>query len=378
MVSNGHVLANIDEAFWPQSLALRNNTMTFCALHRICRFSCDAVDVIAGGSFGFADGAGEAAKFNCPLGAAVCADGSIVVADYGNHRVRKISPDGVVSTLAGSGESGLADGPGPVAKFRFPHGIATRPDGTILVADSENSSIRQISADGVVSTLASHVSSFVRDKREASFIKPTDIAVCPDGAVLVCDGSNQTIDLIETDGTISTVAGSIGNFGCSDGFGSEATFMFPQFLAVDCAGHAVVGDEGGVRKIVLATGEVTTVAEFKDKDSAPPVWIDSNGGIIFGHQEDHTLRRIANVGLGVGYDSAFYPPSWTPTRLCYTHTPRWGREAVCAVLQVWAWTSAPARKRRSRAVLPMLPLEVWYLILMQLPIHAFGRRVKRA
>jgi glucose/arabinose dehydrogenase len=107
------------------------------------------VSVVAGsGSAGHADGHGTQASFHAPTGVAVDGDGNIIVADYGSHRIRKISPDGSVSTLAGSGTAGHADGHGTQASFHTPRGVAVDGDGNTIVADYGSHRIRKISPDG--------------------------------------------------------------------------------------------------------------------------------------------------------------------------------------------------------------------------------------
>jgi sugar lactone lactonase YvrE len=103
---------------------------------------------------GFADGVGQAAQFRGPSGVAVDAVGTLYVADRGNNRIRKITPAGVVTTLAGSDQSGFADGQGAAAAFAAPTGVAVSTSGTVYVADADNNRIRQVSQAGVVTTLA--------------------------------------------------------------------------------------------------------------------------------------------------------------------------------------------------------------------------------
>jgi glucose/arabinose dehydrogenase len=112
------------------------------------------VSTLAGSrSYGFADGAGAAAQFNCPCDVAVDGEGNIIITDYGNDRVRKITPDGTVSTLAGSGSAGFVDGTGAAARFNRPSGVAVDGEGSIIIADSGNHRLRKITPDGTVSTL---------------------------------------------------------------------------------------------------------------------------------------------------------------------------------------------------------------------------------
>ena len=102
---------------------------------------------------GFADGAGAAAQFYRPSGVAVDGEGSIIITEWGNHGVRKITPNGTVSTLAGSGRQGFADGAGAAAQFNYPIGVAVDGEGSIIIADCHNKRLRKITPDGTVSTL---------------------------------------------------------------------------------------------------------------------------------------------------------------------------------------------------------------------------------
>ncbi len=113
------------------------------------------MEVLAGsGTAGFADGAGAAAQFHYPSGVAVDGEGNFIVADFTNNRLRKIAPDGTVSTLAGSGSAGFADGAGAAAQFYNPSGVAVDGEGNFIVADQSNHRVRKIAPDGTVSTLA--------------------------------------------------------------------------------------------------------------------------------------------------------------------------------------------------------------------------------
>jgi hypothetical protein len=103
---------------------------------------------------GFADGQGEAARFNCPDSVALAVNDEIVVADTGNNANRVVTPGGAVRTLAGNGEAGVADGQGAAARFKHPEDLAWDKDGSILVADSGNNAVRRVTMEGEVSTVA--------------------------------------------------------------------------------------------------------------------------------------------------------------------------------------------------------------------------------
>ena len=119
------------------------------------------VSTLAGsGTSGYTDGTGTSAKFDYPSGVAVDGAGNVYVGDQGNHRIRKITASGVVSTLAGSGTSGYTDGTGTSAQFSYPTGVAVDGAGNVYVADLYNHRIRKITASGVVSTLAGSTSGY--------------------------------------------------------------------------------------------------------------------------------------------------------------------------------------------------------------------------
>jgi len=157
------------------------------------------VITLAGGKKGFKDGAGDEARFSDPIGIAVDANGNVYVADRGNHSIRKITPEGVVSTLAGNGEKGFMDGSTTEAQFNRPTGVAVDMDGTVYVADQKNNLIRKITPEGVVSTYAGSGIAGYGDGSAvtARFKNPFDVAVDLDGNVYVSDIGNQRIRMIE-------------------------------------------------------------------------------------------------------------------------------------------------------------------------------------
>ncbi len=160
---------------------------------------------------GTQDGTGGAAGFNSPAGAAIDATGNVYVADAGNHTIRKITSAGVVSTLAGTaGNSGFADGTGSAAQFSTPTGVAVDANGTVYVADTGNHLIRKITRFGVVSTLAGFpLSAGSADgvAAAARFSSPKGVAVDTNGNVYVADTGNHTIRKITSSRVVSTYAG---------------------------------------------------------------------------------------------------------------------------------------------------------------------------
>ena len=270
------------------------------------------VTTLAGSStYGYADGTGSAARFNAPAGVAVDSSGTVYVADYGDQRIRKISSAGVVTTLAGSGMYGFADGTGAAAQFKNPEGVAVDSSGTVYVADLGNQRIRKITPAGVVTTLAgSGVAGFADGTGVAAqFYAPASVAVDSSGTVYVGDTYNNRIRKITPAGVVTTLAGS-GIQGFADGTGSVAQFAHPRGVVVDSAGTVYVADTSNhrIRKISSA-GVVTTLAGagtsgFADGTEAAAqfnlpfgVAVDPSGTVYVADRNNNRIRTISSAGV---------------------------------------------------------------------------------
>ncbi|NVM62239.1 RHS repeat-associated protein [Mucilaginibacter sp. SG538B] len=263
------------------------------------------------GSAGSADGTGTSASFNQPLGATVDASGNIYVAEGGSHLIRKITPAGAVTTLAGSGSQGFTNGTGTAASFYHPVGLAADASGNIYVADEDNNAIRKITPAGVVTTFAGSGAQGSADGTgsSASFYYPCGVAVDGSGNVYVADAFNNKIRKITSAGVVSTLAGS-GTASSVDGTGTGATFNQPFSVVTDASGNIYVADRVGAKiRKVTPTGVVTTLAgsgtaSFADGTgtaasfNAPTgLGIDKAGNLYVTDEANNRIRKVTSAGI---------------------------------------------------------------------------------
>ena len=196
---------------------------------------------------GTANGTGGAARFNQPAAIAVDAQGNLHVGEAGNHAVRKISPSAVVTTLAGlPGTSGAVDGTGTAARFNAVEGVAVAADGTVYAADYGNRTIRKITPAGVVTTVAGVAGSpgyIDGPAATALFSQPNGVLALADGSVLIADRGANAIRQLTPDNFVLTVAGGAPTR-AADGVGLEVGFYFPATIATDGQGRIYVTDQG--------------------------------------------------------------------------------------------------------------------------------------
>lgn len=299
-------------------------------------------------------------SFNSPAGVALDAAGNIYVADYGNNLIRKITPAGVVSTFAGSGNQGSIDGGGLLASFNKPSGITADASGNLFVADAGDNIIRKITIDGTVTTIAGSDSTGSANGQgiNATFFDPVGVSVDGQDNVYVADAGNNLIRLVSSAGVVSTFAGAIdtthksllnnptgvavdtkGNVfvanylgndilainsagtvhvyagvdtlpGANNGPAASATFYFPNSLAVDTKGNVYVSDgvNNLIRKITPdgtvstlagsgAPGAIDSTGVFASFNGPAGLAVDAAGNVYVADSDNNLIRKITPDGV---------------------------------------------------------------------------------
>ena len=208
------------------------------------------VTTVAGTTQGFTDGNGITAKFGYLEGICIDSQNNLYVADAGNHKIRKITPTGIVSTVAGT-ISGYLDGAGSVAKFDYPNGICIDSNNNLYVAEAFGAKIRRITPSNIVNTIAGSNSGFLNGQGiSAKFFYPTGICTDNLGNLFVADNGNHKIRKIATTGMVTTYAGI--DYGFLDGDINTALFCSPQGIMTTVDGTIYVTQACGnpsIRKI---------------------------------------------------------------------------------------------------------------------------------
>lgn len=286
------------------------------------------VTTVAGtGSPGFLDAVdGKTAQFKGPSGLAVDPDGFVLAADAGNNVVRVIDPTGAVGTFVGTGAPGFGNGPASLATFRGPANVFSALSRDVYVVDTGNEAVRRVGSFGTrsVSTVAgTGAAGFANGLGlQSTFDGPYGLAVTAGGDVFVCDANNHAVRKFAADtGRVSTFAGGNGE-GFLDGPKAGAKFSKPAGLALDAAGNLWVADQGNHRLRKIATdGTVSTAAGngtagFVDGPASQAalnlpsgVTVDPYGYVYWTELGNHAVRRLSPSGVvltmaGLGPDGA--------------------------------------------------------------------------
>ncbi len=264
---------------------------------------------------GSSDGVGNLARFNTPSSLALDASGNLLVADTGNHTIRRIVvASGTVTTLAGTaGQPGTADGVGALARFNAPNGLAVSGTGSIYIADAQNHTIRLLATDATVTTFAGTAGrpgQLDGDKTAALFNQPNGLALGANGTLYVADYGNSCIRAIAPSGAVSLLAGQYTARGFTNGTGNGATFSLPVGLAVDTTGNLYVTEAGNhaIRQ-VTAAGVVTLLAgsgtagntdgSGSSAQFSRPcgVAITPSGSLLVADTDNQILRSLTTAGV---------------------------------------------------------------------------------
>ncbi|WP_262378593.1 gluconolaconase [Luteimonas viscosa] len=338
---DGHVLgARFDE---PWGLVRGPDGSLFVAdggeANRIRRISPDGrVTTFAGSSEGFTDGIGAAAKFHTPSALAVDRLGNLFVADTGNHAIRKVTPQGRVTTLAGTGIAGFRDGDGALAQFRAPMGVAVDAAGRVYVADTWNDRIRVIERDGRVRTLGGGDGpGFAGGAGNPSrFDTPTALALAADGTLWIADTGNRALRWIDRDGAAHTWRAS--------SWHAEALHGRPLSLAATHDGQVYVGELSPGRIVqVSRDGNARVLSgsvprQWFARPSA--LWLDADGSLLVADAAGHRLHRLsrrdaADAGSMALADGPVGPSparALPPTRQRWPFAPQDGWHEVVGTL----------------------------------------------
>ncbi len=249
------------------------------------------VSTLAGSREGFVDGIGTDARFNRPTGLAIDSNGDVFVADPRNHRIRKITPDGTATTFSG-GTKGDRDGFGSAAQFNAPWDIDIDADGNVYVADSGNHRIRKISPNGNVITLAGSTQGNSDGRgTEAQFDAPIGIAVAPNGIVYVADARNGLIRRVDQEGYVTS---SSGNFGIVSGI---AVDQEENVFFTEPNGHQIwkINFENDTAVVIAGSGEGDVDGHVEGAQFRYPkgLDIDAEGDIYVVDEQNQKIKKVS-------------------------------------------------------------------------------------
>ena len=264
-------------------------------------------------------GMARQAQLNSPRSVTVHRDGSLYIAERGGQRIRKVAPDGTIATVAGTGVAGYNGDGGPAtqAQLRNPSGVALGPDGSVYIADTSNSRIRRIDKNGIISTIAGNgtlgYSGDGSSATQAQLFQPQDMALAPDGSVYIADSNNSSIRRVGPDGIISTVAGTGVNGFSGDGIpAKQAQFQFLAGVAIGPDGSLFLAETFNYRiRRVRPDGLLTTAAGNGNSNSTGDggpatdagiepsfrVAVASDGSLYIAETQGYRIRRVSPEGI---------------------------------------------------------------------------------
>ncbi|MEU1776976.1 RICIN domain-containing protein [Streptomyces sp. NPDC012842] len=283
--------------------------------------SAPRISTVAGtGVSGFAgdNDAAVSAQLKHPYGIAVDSTGTLYFSDYSNHRVRKITTDGKISTVAGTGAAGYGGdgGPAAAAQLNCPREVTVDPAGSVYVAEGANHRIRKITADGKISTVAgTGVAGSGGDNGRAASAqlnKPFGVAVDSTGALYIAEFGGHRVRRVAADGKITTFAGTgVAGFGGDGGTAGSAQLNAPYAVVVDRDDAVYIADSGNHRvRRVASDGKISTVAGTSaagfSGDDGPAtaaklnkpygIVVDTTGTLYISEYGNHRVRRVASDG----------------------------------------------------------------------------------
>lgn len=296
--------------------------------------NADVTTFAGTGAIGMENGNVTTATFRFPDAAVTDSNGNIFITDQSNHSIRKITPEGIVFTFAGTGSIGSNDGDGATASFYYPAGITVDGDDNLYIADFGNHKVRKITPDGIVSTFAGTGFAGAQEGSalSATFNGLTGVAMDSQNNLFVADYYNNKIRKIDTLGNVSTFAGT-GIAGANDGTATEASFNYPATISIDSHDNLFLTDENNnkIRKIA-PNGTTTTYAGNGTVGSDEglaltasfnhPTGLVVDGTVVYvSDYQNHKIRRIDRYGYtispnlpsGLTFDEATGIISGTPT-----------------------------------------------------------------
>jgi sugar lactone lactonase YvrE len=318
-------LATASQLSLPLGITVGSNGDLFIAdmfNSRVRKVTTDGViSTVAGTVFGFAGDGGPAtsAALKYPKSMAVDANGNLFIADSYDYRIRKVTAGGIITTVAGTGTSGFSGDGGPATSAKInPQGVAVDADGNLFIADGNNNRIRKVGVNGIITTVAGDgTSGFGGDDGPAILAQlsnPSGIAVDQNGNLFIADSANDRIRKVSSNGIITIVAGNgIPGFGGDGGSAVSAQLAEPVDVAVDGSGSLFIADSANYRvRMVTQAGMISTVAGTGAPSSAQ---FDYPGGVAFDGNDNLFVASLGQKGI------LKFPPSGIPAILANTTAP---------------------------------------------------------